>query len=336
MKKFILKTALYMLPFIAVIVYCRVKLPVFYGNPSYIYKYDHAAELSSEFQMVVFGSSRSHKHISPVVLDSVLADKHIKTANLAMGGVFSGEGFFMLKQFLANPDFKPKYLLFELQVLNKIADGNVATKRTAYWCDNEELQFAKACLSKSNQFTKAGADSLLKNYYKANNGHNFNGSLIKNYLNVIRPEEKIEQEFSSYELLDTNHISDPIFAEARKYFVAHPQQIEERRLSNDPAYFTADSVDVYIERLQQLNAICNTKGIRFICLIPPRQDRYQSNYLLSVKNKVAGISIIDLSSPVEYPQFYNFNTSFDVGHMLGSQANEYSVVLAGALRNLIK
>ncbi len=335
MKKFILKILLYSIPFLVVIGYALFKIPKMFGNPVYDYKLSKTKEISSNYNLVIFGSSRSQKHISTTILDSVLSFQNIHSANLAEGGVFNGEAFYVLKNFLANKDFNPKCVLFELQALNQIASTNVSSKRTYYWADNEEYTFTKNCLFASNQFTEIEKASFLKNYTKAHKQHILNGSLIKNYLNSKNPEVPVGTSLSSFEFLDTlNEDIDEALQIGRRTLLKNPAMLEERRQSNIEINFKADYIEPYLNRIELLNKICKEKGIKLILLLPPRQDRHQSNYLKTVLQKTT-IPSIDLSSPNLYPQFYNLQTSYDVGHMQAKAATEYSQILASKLSDIL-
>jgi len=117
MKQFIKRVCLFLLiPLVLSLGFNLIVNP-YYGNAQYNTKLNYFNQNKSDYNSVVFGSSRLYRHFNTKLFDSLTND-NIKSFNLAAPGTYNPEAYFLYDEFLKKVNHNTiKYAFIELQSL---------------------------------------------------------------------------------------------------------------------------------------------------------------------------------------------------------------------------
>ena len=120
----------------------------------------------------------------------------------------------------------------------------------------------------------------------------------------------------------------------REAFLADPKELEQRakssrRIYNDPALWEAHN-PIYLARLRQMIAMAEEAGVELIFVLPPRLGGSYKT-MLPLYHALPPANRIELADPDQYPEFYDPELSFDVGHFNQAGAELFSRQIAREL-----
>lgn len=75
-------------------------------------------EADKKVNLVYVGSSRTHRHINPVIIDSICQNQSLHSYNLAIGGIVSPHNYYLTEDLIKNKSKNLKYIVLEITGLN--------------------------------------------------------------------------------------------------------------------------------------------------------------------------------------------------------------------------
>ena len=307
----------------------------YYGNQEYSEKYRYFINNQNRFNTVILGSSRLYRHINPAILDDILKDYHISTFNLAAPSTFNPEVYYLFEKLLETIDVNSlKYVLIELQSLHDIERKNLNTVRNYYWHNWEYFCF-------SVNFILASKRSFR---YKVLTGGKYFISYINKLINFYSYRELLfntsnengtclgrnKDGFYAIEQQMSDMGGDNKYRKRLAEFSRDPTVLEKRVAIATQAFsekkYDQFANEAHLRKLMDLIDMSQQKGVDVIFIIPPRRPFY--NDLLAMKAKLPDERVIELANPQKYPELYQVEFSFDVGHLDGKGANIFTEYLA--------
>lgn len=296
-------------------------------------------ENQNKYNTVILGSSRPCRGINPQILDDSLKDFQTSTFNLASPATHNPEVYYLYEKLLGSIEpNRLKYAFIELQSLHPIANENLRTIRNYYWHNLKYLHFSFKYIFKSN-IPFSSKLNLIKSYiisyvYKSVYGYK---ALVNNNLKQYKLLLGINKDgFCTLDELAKENGGNNIFRKRSISFQEDTTLLEERISIAHQAFAVKNYKpfinEVHLKKLNRLIKISQQKGVHLIFIIPPRRDEVNIyNELLAIKERLPSHHIIEIANPKKYPQLYQVEFTFDIGHFNRKGAKLYSKYLANEL-----
>jgi hypothetical protein len=333
MKQFLINILLFTL-LLAVYTFIVNLLPVkeLSGNDHNLQKEKYFYSIKNNYNTIFLGSSRTFRHINPAVFDSILNSRNIpvKSFNFGTPATYYPECFYILNKLVDNNNHL-QYVFLELQQVNDIGKINLFASKTYYYLNLKYLDFVTqyAIFSQMNLLHKL---SFTGKYYLAYLYKLFAGKynailqkqssgkyvLGKNKNGFLSLDEHINLKTAEYKEINNNRkklLKDTLALKKRA-------EISVNQFSNKTAYNNAFFTNYLINLVNQLAQ----NNIHLYFIIPPRLKSYHE--FISLQNSEIANRIIQLADASEFPMFYQFKYSFDIGHLNEQGANIYTQILA--------
>jgi hypothetical protein len=280
------------------------------------------------------GSSRVYRHIEPSVVDSITG---MACLNMGVPSTFNPEAYYITERLLQElPASSPiKHIVLEMQPVTPIGFVNVLTVRNSYWMNWEYIAFAfrhytsKSYL-KSVPYVSLYATSYAHKYFSLEKY-----VVAKNFKEEITPRWLGMNQDGFYSL-DDDSLYDKSLLVRRKELLADTMPLQDRvqktlkpiSESDQRKFFSQPQVD----KIMELARLAHSKGVQLTLLIMPKLKEYRE--IQSIKPHLSALPIIDMSDPNKYPEFYQLQYSFDIGHLNEAGARLFSLALAEELKKL--
>lgn len=286
-------------------------------------------ETTTKYDLIFFGSSRTHVHVIPRVIDSIL---NSRSFSLAAGATQNPETWFLIDHFLQStpPSKMPKYLVIELQSIFTISERNQHTSRAKYFLDYKRTHLAVSHFWAKSDYQNAWKYISLftQNQMKMGTFSDQIWSDAKSKKRQTKVKEKLETWSGYYPLVMTpsnierraNFMKDTSAISVRKNYILKEYRQKSKTFSPQE-----------LEIVQELVNQCKENNI-----VPIFIKAVRSQGEWSLFNSLKNVHKIDMSNPVSYPEFYTFENTLDAGHLNPQGARLYSIELAKKLAEIIE
>jgi len=310
------------------------------SNQLYVSKFaDYTAKTEfREYNSLFFGSSRIYRHIDSEYFDSLNVEKNITSYNLGTPATFNPELYYLYELFLDKYERGEiadvlSYAIIELQTLNILTYENAVTKRGSYWNTFENYLYSIKYISTYNRpiklkikliisYTVSYLTGISKYYMKlANESDNL---LIMNqgFLSLEREVKLIGRNTLSQRNLD--------FKENPEKLIIRLKNVTTESLNE---YKNGIVISPLAKKVNHLIQRSNKMGIQLFFIIPPRQGKDTYIDLLPLE-KLFPNNIINLADISSYPELYEMQNSFDVGHLNDNGTKFFTKYLSDNFKKL--
>lgn len=312
------------------------------GNPYYEKKIQYFTKNETDFNTVIFGSSRLYRHLNPEVFDKILEEYQISSFNLAAPATFVPEVYHLYEKFLETVDISSlKFAIVELGSIRRIRKENVYTHRNYYWHNLKYCIFSietifSSKLSITQKFERIKPYLLsyickIVNFYGYEPFFDEKNDIQKGYLG--------ENKDGFYSLNDQiRDDNENIDLQKRQHFFKKNTAALDKKAKSAKRAFASEYDEhffnsAHFKKLIDLIEQSNKKGVHLIYIIPPRKNKSEYQKLLALKNRLPKKNILDVANPEKFPELYQVSYAFDVGHLNKSGANIFSRYTANGMLN---
>ena len=340
MKRFLLRLAAFVLLYLVVISSISTLFPYYWGNPWYGSKIKYLENEGFKKHNTYFiGSSRFYRQINPLIFDTTLNQQTgdvVVSFNLGAPATFTPQTYYLYENFLNSKLAEStKYCFLELTEVDNISADLIDEERSSYWITTKEFKFAITSFLKNKNITQLkkarNISHYLVSFFKSlfHIGH-FGQQITED--NYYSPEYLGSGQNGYYPLeeqLDfttNSNVRNNLLK--RNKSILNNSEIIERRREESVASYNMDGVAIDQIQLQRINHLINKskeKGIHLFLVLSPRSKVPE---LIRLGNSLSKDHFIDLSNPNKYPELYQPEYSFDVGHLNTKGSEIYSRLLA--------
>lgn len=329
MHKLILKTLLLLLLVIAInqLIFSFIKVPFSWG--SYFEKEYCLEKNASQYNTVLFGSSRVHRQINSMLFDSInsIAGDTTTSINFGNDAMTMPEVYFQFENVLRIPNLKPRYIIVELCDVDTFASVNLHTTRKKYYYSagvwwNSVSMLCCSDYSLSRQLS--GCFSHCINFMETLLKYNFLSEMAKFSQNEKTATYPCNPFYSPLDNDDTAQIffSGKMCVNPHIAFLKHPQQLEELKKKSEllfEKYASDESKSTpnkfYLDLVERMLKKGREKSIKIIFFLPPKLEEIHYKNVLPVFNAIPTENKIDLANPAKHEKFYKLEYAFDLGHV---------------------
>lgn len=347
MRKFILKILAFILLVVLAEQIIKLYFPFYHGNEIIEEKIELIEQNKSDCNLIFIGSSRTHRQINPHIVDSIYnrtnTPESIKSFNLGSPATFCPESYYiaenLLKKIKKEKNWNIKYVVIEMNDIFPVPLKNLKSPRSYYWLDfkNFKLVYLHTMVLNKSLLGKAVTTSINFTAFSLNlvNWGHFGKNIFftkNDYDNKIATKAgflSLEDEFN---LSNDLKKKEDIFSK-RKNLLKDTSSLSIRANQSIKNFNTKTRYDkVHYEKIKQLIRDFEAHSIRIVFLLPPR---YTSAEATSLYKQIPKKNKIELNNARIYPQFYQFNYSYDVGHLNNAGVEIYSKHLGLKLIQII-
>jgi len=340
MKSFITKFLFISILYFTISMVISYLTPYHWGNPWFSTKIQFLEKNNQiEYNAFFFGSSRVYRQIDPEIFDSTfnsISKEKLSSFNLGASATFNPQSYYLFEKFLNSALSKnAKYCFIELMRVDLLSDYFMHEERTSYWQNYSDILFVGKSIYSNKQLG-------LK--YKIKGGLNYSVSYMENILHLghfrnqiinsnyyddkylgIRRDGFFPLDYD-YETTKDETVKNHLY-ERKQSILEKPELIDSRKLKISNSYDNiSNNYDkVNLNRILELIQKSKQKGVELIFIVSPRNGNQQ---LINLSRQIPEKNIIDMSNPQNYPVLYNYENSFDVGHLNSKGAVLYSKMLA--------
>ncbi len=313
--------------------------PYYIGEIIYPYKNKYLEKNINSYNSVVFGSSRMWRQFDTHIFDSVLSDDKLFTYNMATGGTFNPEAYYLYKKFISELDSgQIKLAIIELQAFTPIADENIKTVKGNYWLNTQMLKY---CINYINGNQDDSIVFDLKSKYIQAYLYNLNNfSKLKNWFSLLISDKSFFVENNGHSTFEDQIVRGGVksLRNRNNEFLDDTTVLTERisAASNLDLYKNYTLNNVHLDILLDMINLSAAKGIKVIFILPPRLTSESYKELMPVFMKLSDSDIINLASYNEFSDFYTVENSFDIGHLNKDGAYRFTKEVANRVKNIIR
>ena len=294
---------------------------------------------AGEYSLLMVGSSRFYRHLDSELIEDGLQAKgyDFSVYNLGIPGLWPPRQ----DKFLTRVEevSTPKVLLVELSMPRSLF-GNLRSGSVIRSVDLAVALNALSISSETASDTKTslrfGSSYLAALLYKYSGIGLFRFSLSGQADMIERAKTQLSHSENGYLSLDREEILGRGAANQRM----PATQSELRKLQDDNTRKYNDNPSklspTLMAKCQASIDRAASQGCRLIFVLSPRVGKSQLAAIYPVFRELPSNHKVDLSDPVEYPEFYSANYSFDRGHLNEAGAQLMSAALAEKLDQLLK
>jgi hypothetical protein len=303
-------------------------------------KLEHFRRHKDEYTVLFFGSSYFHREISPAVFDRVSRERRSVTRSFNFGipGMDPPETYFLVERALAERPASLAWVVIELDHFRTgVRPRNLHTRRFEYWHDPERtIEVARAVLARDASYgTKA---KELANHTEAFGRRLLNVGWGRYYLDALL-ETKPSQEESRVALgpnrdgfLALDEETANVYGVRSEFFAAiEIDRFEEKRAelvraleSGSPGEERAYEFE---ERaLHKVLTLVRRAGARPVLVVPPCLEPRTA--LIELARGRIDADLLIFNNPTTFARLYDPDLRFDMGHLNGRGAAEFTRILA--------
>ncbi|WP_123982418.1 hypothetical protein [Chryseobacterium sp. G0201] len=298
MKKFLSRLILFI---VIMFIIGLIKLALS-PNSNYSYAFLNAKleflEKHPEYNMYFIGSSKINDQIDCKVIDQNI--KGVKSYNLGANAGFDLENFQTLDFILNNKNFKPKYIVVELQDKIKVTKTNIKTERSFGAFNYDNTAFAVKYHKENKDYKQIGLSlvSFVLNVFHFNKYFD-EKDIQKADNNFVSKNQGFSPlEFSVVPRTEENKLRAIIKDRLERYHADHNKYQPNKALVN---------------KINELAERCKKKNIQLIMLVPGPAEPDAKK--LEVYQNVLKVPLVSLVNPDEYTEFYLYENRWDTGHL---------------------
>ena len=350
MKKIVKKTMLYCLFGLVLLVALSAlvygirsdKSYLFYEDESIIQKADFYHKNADQYNCLVIGSSRLYRQVNPLQLDEELASHQLSTYNASVANLRPFRSLDYLDYL--NLSDSVRYVVLELMPPTRIGD-NYKANPELHSVDFSKFGVLLSMCLKSNYRKDVKAYYILR--YSQTMAYKYLGFGLRKYISVLMGTEEVKTKEAFYDIKAANGFlpfedelsihSNPELDRRHNYFISDSVRIIEESIKSslyDQRASISPQKDGFVTYLNQKTAELNAKGIDLYFVISPRKRPWDMRYLASIV-PLLGAPVIDLSPADRYPEFYNYQYSFDDTHLNKKGAELFTSELAKQMNSQI-
>ena len=333
MKKFLVNLLFFVCLYLGINKLISLFVSPYHGNPFYLEKYNYFAQHQDDYNTLILGSSRVYRHIKPNYLDELLKDYETSTFNLAAPSTFNPEAYYLYEKLLnVLEKDRIKYVFLELQSLDPISRSNINTRRNYYWHNWKYLNFAinytlnsNMSLNEKTQFISVYSISYLVNKTRVIYDDVF--FQTRNFKEYI---ENNQDGFYAVDRQMADSKNNNMLKDRMRYFLENTHLLKSRIEITNQSFSKQNNQDflnkAHLNKINYLIKKSKEKNIHLVFIIPPRLPEYDG--LIAIKEKLPKTHIIEIANPEKYPELYQIDYSFDIGHLNSEGAKIFTKYLA--------
>ena len=293
----------------------------YYEEEDILAKLDYFLTNKDQYNTVLIGSSKTYRHIDPLLFDS-LTTYETSTYNLANSGLFPYRTYEVLDRVLEDNHSLEKVVL-ELSPIG-INGANYNKKSVLYATNPERIINTLSMAGESRLSLLKRAQYILD--YSKTFIYKYLGFGIRYQFEVasgVHPNPSHDVKLDAVIASRNGYLSldDEVSLRGNKSvqkrhaeFVSNPIIVGGNLKTKAPD--ASRAMDKYTDFLVDYVALLEGKGITVLFYISPRWSHHNAQYLYDQKERLSKYaSVIDLSSPEEYPVFYSTEYSHDRSHL---------------------
>ena len=303
---------------IAEFYYAKNNLNPFWGSGLFEDKLLNYKEHYSNSNHLFLGPSIFYRQIISDDFDKQLTENQetSKSYNLSIVGLTPPEDLFLLDKILDQEWAHSKTFFLALTQVKGLSTTNLFKDRTSYYLNHTTLSLILREYLQSDQsfHTKVYvATTYLANYlYKVFSLSAFRKITLKGILE--EPESSRQLWQKGFLALD----DDPTQANSNRTskFLKEVDKLQKRAEKLAQVYSNENQPQIKTPQFEYIKELINkakSKNTNIIFVLPPRLKDYSKTYPLSLM--LPKENIIDLANPSTYPEFYQVENSFDIGHL---------------------
>jgi len=335
MRRFIIKTTIFIVVGLLLLSFVDRRLPFYWGNGGLVAKMNQLKADNFNYDTYFVGSSRIYRHIIPFLFDS-LNNGATRSFNLGYSGTKPPEIYHFLHHFIDKHGNNVKYIFVELGMIQGLADINRVTLRSKYYLDYDQYTTAvNACRSNKNYKTawnytlsylsRIARMGMIVKSLTFNNESDYTASLGRRSDGYYGLEEEMKDKGNT----------DSTFIKRLNHFFSDTTALTKRYNNTLNEYKKGKSffqpTPSNLQQLHRLIRQAEEKGIQLVVIRSPRNPG-----LLSLYNALESKNKLDMCDPVKYPEFYKTAYSFDVGHFNTEGSEIFTRALATDFQSLVK
>lgn len=276
--------------------------------------------VKDEVTILFIGSSYTDRRIVPPIVNQTLGRNGStqRTFNFGIRDGFNHEINSLLRKVLALEPKNLKLVVLEERQWTSLAPENIATThKFIWWHDPKETISVLRTLSISD----------LSDERKATHARRHISAMFRRCLNIGTLIDIPDRPFAGRDIYGWIPLPPAVRIEK-----AHYETVAKDYFSAKPPVPTLSGLNLtaYIRR----NESVREKGIEQVSLLPPSFEHYETIRLLHRKGMVP--NLIDLSSPMEYPELFELEGRLLDGRHLNAQGSEvYSRIVAEEILRLL-
>lgn len=340
MKSFVTKFLFISIFYITISMVISYFTPYHWGNPWFSTKIQFLEKTKQlEYNTFFFGSSRIYRQINPKLFDSTfnsVSQEKLSSFNLGAPATFNPQSYYLYEKFLISTlSRNAKYCFIELMEVDLLGDYFMHQERTSYWQNYSDILFVGKSINSNKQLDlkpkiKSGLNysvSYIENLLHL--GHFGNQIINSNYYDDkylgINRDGFFPLDYD-YETTENENVKINLY-ERKQSIVEKPELIDKRKLNVLHSYNNiSNNYDkINLNRILELIHKSKQKGIKLVFILSPRNGNQK---LINLSLQIPEMNIIDMSNPNSYDLLYNYENSFDVGHLNSKGAVLYSKMLA--------
>ncbi len=303
-------------------------------------KYHYLKQNEEKYNTVFIGSSTVFRHINTRTFDSIC---HTYSFNLGSGGFMPVRSFAFLEA-MSLESWDMDYIFFELNAFATLK-SNFNTSPSLYALDFNYYEMVMQSIINSG-YTKERklkyiyiyTQTLLYKYFgtgvlgqmvseKPGSGTNRFAPILENdgYYSF---DQDIRE--NQNELNEGNVIRHNKFRKNKKVL----GRLAKKNIFHEPSNFDPP-VTRYATFLNELSDRFAEQGVNLVLFIKPRNfNEDDIDFFHQVAHHITRSPVIDLSDPAEYPEFYEFDNSFDISHFNAKGAHIFTAQLANKAKRM--
>lgn len=316
-------------------------IPYYTGNNLFQQKLNSFSS-KSDYNAVLFGSSRVFRHINPAILDSCTKEiLPFKAYNFGVGGGFNPEIYYLYENFIESINKNEeglKYAILEIQPLHQYSSVNRNTTRGTYWNDLSTLKYsisyilnAEYSLEKKYKLILDYLSITIYRFFDISNiGLSFKDESFTSGIHGYYSYDANYKEGTSEERVTFDHI--------RKNFLKNKAQLNNEKIKaaqNIPKYINSFYNKAHLSYLKKLITKSSEKGLHLIFILPPRLPDTHYQELVPILQKIPFNNSLFMADIQSNQHFYELDYLYDESHFNEKGATLFSIKLANKLKELL-
>lgn len=350
MNLFLKKIFLFSLIYLGLCRIISICVPYHWGNPWHSVKISYLENNKPQgFNTYFFGSSRVYRQINPALFDSLthqFTGEEIRSFNLGAPGTFVPQSYYLYERFLDSElSIGVKYCFLELGNIGAIKADQMHQEPTNYWLGFSNLRFVLRSIFLDNSQTTA---------HKMTQSSRYLVSYLENVLHLghfgqqIKTANYYDEAYLGpfyngflpleYELKTAQYPAPKeVISSRRRNFEKAPEGLEVRKnlvhqAYNDHSNTFYDKVNE--QRLLALIEKSRKKGIELIIIFISHNPQENYKTLINLSRKLPEANVINMTHPAKYPDFFESENAFDIGHLNSKGSGLFTTHLAKEFREI--
>lgn len=330
----------------------RYFLPYGWGDNVLYMKHKYYTDHKDDFNAIYLGGSLIYRHIDPVVMDSVAGEYGLEFNSYNYG--VDGNGYLKMKttleEILKEPSPELKYVFTSLSNSAIFLRLNMHTKKFVSWWTWKDIAHAIRLTwqldmpaKRKAKFTYFYLVTLVENrlnFGLMTDAIQFHikkdGSYDESFLGM-NADGFYPYHYQAQRQLMSQAWEDSLMKVSRITYLTDTVRREAMLQENIRQFQETDpgskAIDLMVKTYQDMIDQCAEKGIKLIVVMPPRiRESYE--VFIPTFERLPEANRISLASPLEYPEFYDVNYSYNFHHLDLNGAHLYSKALAEEFLNL--